>query len=342
MPYHEALPAFLAGKVFSVKSRDLARLLPPEDIGLLDLFNGQATAETVRAGTGMDPELFWRRLLIFYCLDLVDAQKGETTFFQTADFEPPAPEVRESSNDRDLIAEILAFRGKIAALNYYRILGVPRNATEQDIKKAYFHLARKYHPDRLGPELSADYRRQIDDIFQTITTAYKTLVGRDTRRAYDGKMNIPASETEDVQAGQKRADVKFRQGKTLYNQGRYEEAAILLEEAVRLKKDKGDFFLLLALTQNRLPGQGRKAEVNFLKAIALEPWNPEGYVGLGYLYKKEDMTIKALRQFQKAVELDPDHRTAVHEVEFLGGNQRKKKLFGVLPLDLFKKSGKTP
>jgi curved DNA-binding protein CbpA len=341
MPYHETLKLFLAGKVFSAKSRDLARLLPPEDIGLLDLFNGKATAESVRAGTGLDPESFWRRLLILYCLDMVDVRKRETTFFQTADFEPPAPEVRDSANEQDRIAEILAFRDKIAALNFYRILGVPRNATEQDIKKAYFHLARKYHPDRLGPELSADYRSQIDDIFQTITTAYKTLVGRDTRRAYDGKMDIPASGPEDVQAGQKRADVKFRQGKTLYNQGRYEEAAILLEEAVRLKKDKGDFFLLLALTQNRLPGKGRKAEENFLKAIALEPWNPEGYVGLGYLYKKEDMTIKALRQFQKAVELDPDHRTAAHEVELLGGLRGKKKLFGFLPPDLFKKPGKT-
>ena len=342
MPYHETLVGFLAGKVFSVKNRDLARLLPPEDTGLLDLFNGQATAESVRAGTGMDPESFWRRLLILYCLDMVDVQKGESASFRIADFDPVVPPGRDSVNEQEQIAEILAFRDKIATLNYYRILGVPRNATEQDIKKAYFHLARKYHPDRLGPELSADYRSQIDDIFQTITTAYKTLVGRDTRRTYDGKMDIPASGTEDVQAGQKRADVKFRQGKTLYNQGRYEEAAILLEEAVRLKKDKGDYFLLLALTQNRLPGKGRKAEENFLKAIALEPWNPEGFIGLGYLYKKEDMTIKALRQFQKAVELDPDHRTAVHEVELLGGIHGKKKLFGFLPLDLFKKTGKTP
>jgi DnaJ-class molecular chaperone with C-terminal Zn finger domain len=35
----------------------------------------------------------------------------------------------------------------MAAEDYYDILGIPRNADEKEIKKAYRNLARKYHPD---------------------------------------------------------------------------------------------------------------------------------------------------------------------------------------------------
>ncbi len=206
-------------------------------------------------------------------------------------------------------------------MNYYQILEVPREATELEIKKAYFQLARKYHPDRFDPSLPQEAKDQISEVFDAITKAYRTLSTAPERKVYDSK--ITSLSREEEAGASKKAEVKFRQGKTLYGQGRYEEALVLLEEAIRLKKNKGDYYLLLAMAESKISSLHRKAEADFLKAVELDPWSAEGFVGLGLLYKQEEMMTKARKQFQRALEIDPDHRVAQKELEELAKGEKK-------------------
>nr|XP_020470031.1 dnaJ homolog subfamily B member 9-like [Monopterus albus] len=66
----------------------------------------------------------------------------------------------------------------LAKRDYYDILGVPRDATERQIKKAFHKLALKYHPDRnKGPDAEAKFRE--------LAEAYETLSDDKRRQEYD-------------------------------------------------------------------------------------------------------------------------------------------------------------
>ncbi|GCL63613.1 molecular chaperone DnaJ [Pseudaquabacterium pictum] len=71
----------------------------------------------------------------------------------------------------------------MAKRDYYDVLGVPKNATEDDIKKAYRKLAMKYHPDRNQGE--GDDAKKAEEKFKEAKEAYEMLSDPQKKAAYD-------------------------------------------------------------------------------------------------------------------------------------------------------------
>jgi DnaJ family protein A protein 2 len=77
-------------------------------------------------------------------------------------------------------------------MDFYEVLGLKKGATESDIKKAYYKLARENHPDKVD----ADKREEATKNFQKIGEAYETLSDSEKRAIYDqyGKEGLSNSQ----------------------------------------------------------------------------------------------------------------------------------------------------
>lgn len=141
----------------------------------------------------------------------------------------------------------------------YQILGVNRNATDEEIKDAYRSLARKYHPDNYGDNPLSDL---AEEKMQEINEAYDAIMS--TRR---GNKNSGAD------YGSNTAQSDFPEVRNLIRQGRLEEAQELLDGVPPHTRNAEWYFLNGTVLYRR--GWFDQAYTSFATAARMDPSNPE-------------------------------------------------------------------
>jgi molecular chaperone DnaJ len=113
----------------------------------------------------------------------------------------------------------------MARMDYYRILGVSREASDEDIKKAYRKLVFRHHPDR-NPD-STDAEAKIREI----NAAYEIVGDIEKRRSYDRLFwgDEPRAETVDPGV------ILDEMERKLFDEGRKELFAMLMKDVKRVK-----------------------------------------------------------------------------------------------------------
>jgi curved DNA-binding protein CbpA len=93
-----------------------------------------------------------------------------------------ALETTDEINKREFLAHLVRLRMK-----YYETLGVPKTATQAEIKLAYKRAAALWHPDRAIEQRRQEYTEK----FQDIAVAYGVLGDPEKRATYDGHAHAP-------------------------------------------------------------------------------------------------------------------------------------------------------
>ena len=155
----------------------------------------------------------------------------------------------------------------------YQVLGVPRDATDEQIKAAYRQLARKYHPDNYSPtdplaELATEKMKEINEAYDAIQ---RERSGRGTADDQSGGARRSGVETDGFDTSSPYYEIRV-----LINQRRYGQAAKKLSD---------------------IPPSDRTADWHFLQSIVLAQ---RGYYN------------DAMRELETACEMDPGNLEYQH------------------------------
>ncbi|MGZ6970354.1 MAG: J domain-containing protein, partial [Thermoanaerobaculia bacterium] len=102
--------------------------------------------------------------------------------------------------------------------NYYEVLGVPRDASESEVRGKFRLLARDRHPDRFR---EADEKKVAEERFQLLTEAMNVLTNPARRKLHDLELEKNRPISQDL-AGQARAYLAM--GVKAYREGNFTDA----------------------------------------------------------------------------------------------------------------------
>lgn len=210
-----------------------------------------------------------------------------------------------------LRTEVLEWISRSAGSDYYRVLGIDRSAGEAEIRRAYYSLAKRFHPDKFRRAGFEGLLEDVERMFAATTAAYNTLTDEKSRAEYEeesAKRGQGGRSSESNLAAQARES--YMRARKHIEAEEYFDAATLLESACGMDGGKPEYWLALGSVQEKNPKWRRKAEASYEKVIEIDPTSADGYLHLARLYRAGGLSKRSTEMYKKVLEWDPDNEEA--------------------------------
>jgi hypothetical protein len=214
--------------------------------------------------------------------------------------------------------EISERAATIDRADYFMMLDLARDATREDVKSAFFALVKKWHPDRLPPEL-APVRDACSRVFARMSEAHSTLADDEQRAKYmrllaDGS---GSPETQATVAKVVEAATSFQKAEVCLRRNDLAQAEAFCRKAVEDDATQPDYLAVLAWLEalkNHSQEKTLESIQKLDRAIGMSGRCERAYFYRGMLYKRLGKNDPAVKDFKRAVDLNPRNIDAAREV----------------------------
>jgi len=196
--------------------------------------------------------------------------------------------------------------------NYYNILGLPRNATDQQLRDRFRQLARQRHPDRFQGE----GKEQAEADFQAITEAHNVLTNPERRRQHDLELARPEAQRQGVDKEQL-ARVYLQRGVRAFRDKNYLEAADNFDRATKADPANAQAWYNLALACEHQARWRSRAMAAIEQACELAPMKPQYLRAAGRIFGHAGVISRALAYYEQAINWGGEDAEIESEIQVL-------------------------
>lgn len=219
--------------------------------------------------------------------------------------------------------------------DYFTLLGVSESDSREQVRKSYYNMVKKYHPDRFfEQDALPDLKDKVNALFQHISDAHETLSDTKAKALYlDDRQGDKKTSTTSLEKILQ-AETAFQKGIVLFRVKKYDQAQKAFAEALEISPSEAEYLMYQAWCAYKFNPKATdviiNARKNLLRAIELNPKLSLAHLFLGYVCKDEGNNKEALRRFEKAIQCNPNCTEALREIRLMGMRKEKEKkgLFG--------------